>query len=89
MGWLQAGHLPTALHVGLGHQRATLHKLFVDQNLKTDNGGILQLAKNDQAAANILFDQIQGYGIFVVRNGAVESWLKSLKITSKKSQMDC
>jgi AAA domain, putative AbiEii toxin, Type IV TA system len=83
--WLKAAHVPMALHVGLGHQRASLHKLFVDQKLDMENGGIKQLAKEDQAAANELFDQLRQYGIFAVRNGEVESWLPDLGIRSKKA----
>jgi O-methyltransferase involved in polyketide biosynthesis len=49
------------------------------------NGGIKQLGGEDQAAANDLFDQLRQYGIFVVRNGEVESWLPKLGIRSKKA----
>lgn len=57
--WLDAAHIPAASHVGLGQQRATLHKLFADQNLDMGNGGINQLGKEDKAAANDFFDQLQ------------------------------
>jgi hypothetical protein len=83
--WLEAAHVPGALHVGLGQQRASLNKLFTDQHLDMENGGIKQLGKHDQAAANDFFDQLQQYGIFVVRNGEVESWLLELGIRSKKA----
>jgi predicted ATPase len=83
--WLQAAHVPTALHVGLGQQRASLHKIFTDQNLDMGNGGILQLQKEDQAAANEFFDQLQQYGIFVARSGELESWLPELGVQSKKA----
>jgi hypothetical protein len=85
MPWLEAAHVPSALHVGLGQQRASLHKLFTDQDLDMENGGITQLSKDDQAAANDFFDQLQQYGIFAVRNGEVESWLRKLGIKSKKA----
>jgi predicted ATPase len=83
--WLKAAHVPKPLHVGLGHQRASLHKLFVDQKIDMENGGIEQLGKEDKAAANELFDQLRQYGIFAVRNGEVESWLLGLGIKSKKA----
>jgi hypothetical protein len=83
--WLAAAHVPEALRVGLGHQRASLQKLFADQRLEMENGGITQLGKDDQAAANEFFDQLQQYGIFVVRKGEVESWLPELGIKSKKT----
>jgi hypothetical protein len=83
--WLEAAHVPDALHVGLGHQRASLHKLFADQKLDMEHGGIKQLGKEDQAAANELFDQLRQYGIFAVRNGEVESWLPDLGVKAKKA----
>lgn len=83
--WLEAAHVPEALHVGLGQQRASLSKIFSDQGLDMQHGGIKQLKPNDQAAANDFFDQLQQYGIFVVRNGEVEAWLPELGIKSKKS----
>ncbi len=82
--WLNAAHLPGALHVGLGQQRADLKKRFVDGGIDTETGGITQLGKEDQAAANDFFDQLQQYGVFVVRNGEVESWFPELGIKSKK-----
>ncbi len=45
----------------------------------------MQLEREDQAAANDFFDQLQQYGIFIVRNGEVESWLSDLGIKSKKA----
>ena len=60
-----------------------MHARFSDQDLDMKSGGIKQLNKADEAAANELFDQIERYGIFVVRNGAVESCLPELGIRSK------
>jgi hypothetical protein len=82
--WLEAARIPAASHVGLGHQRASLHKLFTDQGLDMECG-ITQLADDDRAAAIDLFDHLQRYGVFVVRNGEVESWLPQLGIRSKKA----
>lgn len=83
--WLEAARVPTALHVGWGQQRASLHKLFTDKALDMHCGGINLLPKEDKAAANVFFDQLQKYGIFCVRGGEVESWLQDLGIKSKKS----
>lgn len=47
--------------------------------------GIEKLQKNDQAAMNDFFDQLQQYGLFIVRRGELEAWLPELKIASKKS----
>jgi predicted ATPase len=83
--WLHAAQIPSASHVTLGQQRATLNKLFSDGKLDMERGGIRQLTKEDQASANELFDYIQQYGIFAVRHGEVEAWLPELGITSKKA----
>lgn len=42
------------------------------------NGGINVLSTTEKNSANDLFDQLQMYGLFVVRNGELESWLTSL-----------
>jgi predicted ATPase len=84
-GWLDAAQVPAVSHVSLGQQRASLHKLFVDQKFDMERGGILQLAKKEQAAANELFDYLAQYGILVVPHGEVEAWLTELGIVSKKA----
>jgi len=45
------------------------------------DGGIEILASQEKQAAIDLFDQLDAYGLFVVRNGELESWLKSLSAT--------
>ena len=42
------------------------------------DGGVAILDNSDKEAANNLFDQIADYGLFVVRSGELESWLKHL-----------
>lgn len=85
VSWLSAAQIPSASHVALGQQRATLNKLFGDSKLDMERGGITQLKKEDQASANELLDYLQQYGVFVVRHGEVEAWLPELRITSKKA----
>lgn len=85
IGWLEAAQVPAVSHVSLGQQRASLHKLFVDQKIDMERGGVLQLAKSEQAAAMELFDYLSQYGIFVVPHGEVEAWLPDLGIVSKKA----
>jgi predicted ATPase len=46
-------------------------------NFKTQ-GGVNILDPADKEACNNLFDQLDEYGIFTVRNGELESWLKPL-----------
>lgn len=49
-------------------------------NFKTQ-GGVDVLDAADKEACNNLFDQLDEYGIFAVRKGELESWLKSLGVT--------
>ena len=53
-------------------------------NFKTQ-GGVDVLDQGDKEACNDLFNQLDEYGIFTVRNGELESWLKSLGATSNHS----
>ncbi len=53
-------------------------------NFKT-NGGIEVLDQAEKEACNNLFDQLNEYGIFPVRNGELESWLKALKPNANHS----
>ena len=46
------------------------------------NGGVDVLDPADKEACNNLFDQLDEYGIFAVRKGELESWLKNLGATS-------
>jgi len=53
-------------------------------NFKT-MGGVNVLDPSDKEACNNLFDQMDEYGIFTVRNGELESWLKFLGVKSGHS----
>lgn len=55
-----------------------------EKNFKT-NGGVDVLDPADKEACNNLFDQLDEYGIFAVRNGELESWLKVLRATASHS----
>ena len=47
------------------------------------NGGVNVLDKSDKEGCHNLFNRLEEYGIFVVRNGELESWLKHLGVTNK------
>ncbi|WOK07926.1 AAA family ATPase [Imperialibacter roseus] len=49
------------------------------------NGGVDILDPSDKEACNNLFDQLDEYGIFTVRKGELESWLRGLGVVSKHS----
>ncbi|MHB9024099.1 MAG: ATP-dependent nuclease [Armatimonadota bacterium] len=49
------------------------------------DGGIELLSESDKEAAVNLFDRLSKYGLFVVRQGELESWLPQLGCTGGKS----
>jgi hypothetical protein len=85
-GWLAAAQVPPAMHAGFGMVRGDILKKFtaLGLDMKSD-GGVNALPDSDKAAANQLFDTLDEYGLFVVRNGELESWLKHLKPVGKKT----
>jgi hypothetical protein len=77
--FLHGGFVPEVSHAGLGTIRANIRQKC-DQSgkdMKRD-GGVAILDESDKEAANNLFDQLAAYGLFVVRSGELESWLKPL-----------
>jgi hypothetical protein len=78
--------VPVALHNGYGVVRGDIYKKFVDLgiDMKTD-GGVDALPDPEKGAANQLFDTLDEYGIFVVRKGELETWLKHLNAVGKKT----
>ena len=79
--FLKSGGFPDATIAALALVRANLNTCLVatGKDMKRD-GGIALLADDDLRAAIDLFDQLDGYGLFVVRGGEVESWLRELGI---------
>ncbi|MBU3564188.1 ATP-binding protein [Polynucleobacter sp. Latsch14-2] len=84
--WLQAAHMPSALHEGYQAQRASIKNCFeaTGKDMKSQ-GGVGILLPSDKSAAELLFDTLQQYGVFVVRRGELESWLPKLGIPGKKT----
>ncbi len=83
---LRAAGVPEALHLGLGQTRSKILGAFGDKagRMKQD-GGISLLAPEEQRAANDFFDQLEGYGVFTVRYGELESWLSYLQVEAHKA----
>ena len=84
---MKSSQLPEALHIGYGQVRGNLKQLFADsgKNMKTE-GGVEALAdKKIGPQPTNLFDTLAQYGVFVVRKGEMESWLRSLNIPGKKT----
>ncbi|QVN12033.1 AAA family ATPase [Burkholderia sp. LAS2] len=56
---------------------------YNDKTMKRD-GGIAQLDAENRQAADDFFDQLDTYGIFVVRAGELERWLPTIEVERSK-----
>jgi predicted ATPase len=84
--------VPAVQHRSMGEMRGELRReldLTVPANVTSEasrkhwwkaHGGIELLDSTTKQGANSYFDSLEGYGIFVVRNGEVEHWLRHLEI---------
>jgi predicted ATPase len=78
-GFLESGSIPELEREPLNSLRKSLKKKFEDsgKNMKR-NGGIQIFQGEDREALQNFFDKLADYGLFVVPNGELESWLTSL-----------
>jgi hypothetical protein len=76
---LDGSFIPSLSHQAMQSQRANILNSFKEtgQNWKI-TGGIDLLQKDDRESCCNFFDQLQEYGIFIIRKGELESWLKNL-----------
>ena len=79
---LASAYIPQISHEHLSNIRLAIKKQLEQsgKDMKRD-GGIEILKDAEKEAANNLFDQLAQYGVFVVRNGELESWLEDLGST--------
>lgn len=79
-GFLKSGFVPDISHQSQSEIRGALNKKLkaTGSDMKRD-GGLELLEEADREAAGNLFDQLEDYGLFVVRNGELESWLPVLQ----------
>lgn len=84
--WLTAAQIPEALRQGFGTQRSAIDTCFkkTERDMKTE-GGVALLTGADKEAAEHFFDQLETWGIFIVRGGEVENWLPELGVPGKKT----
>lgn len=82
---LESAQMPKSMHPALSIQRITLMGLFeeIDKTGKKmkREGGIRLLRTADQATCRHLFEQLAQYGIFILPEGELESWLRPLGAT--------
>jgi len=77
--FLKGCSIPEASREGFGSTRASVFRKCDESNrdMKRD-GGVEILDRSDREAADKLFNQLDEYGLFTVRSGELESWLKHL-----------
>lgn len=77
--FLDSGFIPESQQCSLASLRLAIKTKFDESSkeMKCD-GGIDILTIKDKEAANNLFDQLEKYGIFVVRKGELETWLPKI-----------
>lgn len=84
--FLDAGFVPEIDRQSLALTRkAILDKFSASGKDMKSDGGIDLLDASDKEAANNMFDLLAKYGLFVVRHGELESWLKSVGAIGKKT----
>lgn len=85
--FLDGGGFPEIDKHAMANTRSEVKKLFdgIGRNMKQD-GGIDLLVGPERESASNLFDQLDRYGLFVVRRGELESWLQSLGATGHGPQ---
>lgn len=83
---LSSANVPKVTIQSTGISRGYIKSAFDTKgiNFKTQ-GGVNVLDNAEKEACNNLFDQLDEYGIFAVRNGELESWLKSLETIANHS----
>jgi hypothetical protein len=77
--FLASGFVPDLERESLATSRARVKERFdaTGREMKRD-GGVELLSVGDREAANNLLDRLQQYGLFVVRRGEIEAWLREL-----------
>lgn len=83
---LEGAFIPTLNHQPYQNQRRSLYDALntTKKNWKIE-GGINLLNGEDKEACTIFFNQLDEYGVFVVREGELESWLRDLNATGHGS----
>lgn len=70
--------VPAQIVKSIGQLRGEVCRLFDGEGLDMKSGGISLLSGENREACIALLDQLATYGVFVVPNGELESWLVEL-----------
>jgi energy-coupling factor transporter ATP-binding protein EcfA2 len=80
--YLQSAGIPNLSLPGYAAQRsAVVAALKAVDHMYKRHGGIELLSQEERAGASNYLDQLEAFGVFVVRGGEVESWLPELGIS--------
>ena len=83
---MDGAFVPSLSHSALALERSVLLKAFetTGKDMKRD-GGIQLLSPSDGEACLNFFAKLAEYGVFIVPNGEVESWLQALSVSRNKA----
>jgi energy-coupling factor transporter ATP-binding protein EcfA2 len=81
---LNTCYVPPTLVQSITTLRGKLEQSFNLSGRNMKEGGITLLSRDDQQACRWFFAQLRDYGVFVVPNGEVESWLSGLGVQVNK-----
>lgn len=79
---LKAAFVPHDIVESLGVLRGNIRRAFEEKGLDMKAGGVELLDRPTKESANSLIQRLAEYGVFVVPNGEVESWLPQFKLTA-------
>ena len=81
---MDSGSIPEVEISSLAQIRQNLNSKFKEtgEDMKR-NGGVNLLKGEDKEALKNLFEKLVDYGLFVVPNGELESWLSELNVTGR------
>lgn len=84
---LEGSFIPQLNHQSYHNQRKTLYDKFNEtkKNWKIEGGVNLLNIENKEACINFL-NQLRDYGVFVIQNGELESWLQHLNASGHGSK---
>ena len=83
---LEGAFIPKLQHNSYHTQRKAIYDALnlADNNWKR-NGGIMVLEEENKQASINFINQLQEFGVFIVKNGELESWLAPLNVEKNKS----
>jgi len=83
---LEGSFIPQLNHLPFHNQRKSLNQILNDTGLNWKiKGGIDLLNPQNKEACSNFLNQLLEYGVFIIKKGELESWLKSLSATGHGS----